>query len=240
LFQQIVLNPVYTFDKTLPLSNKIKAIITGATGMVGEGVLHECLQHPGVEEVLVINRKTCGVSHPKLKEIIHANFFDLSAIRNELVGYNACFFCLGVSSICMKEPEYTKLTYTLTMHVADVLSFQNPAMSFCYVSGAGTDSTEKGKLMWARVKGKTENDLMKRPFKAVYNFRPSIIKPTKGLHNTLKLYHYFGWMMPLVQLLAPNAICSLKELGLAMINVASSGYEKHIIEVKDIKALAKR
>jgi hypothetical protein len=153
-----------------------------------------------VEEVLVINRKTCGVSHPKLKEIIHANFFDLSAIRNELVGYNACFFCLGVSSVGMKEPEYTKLTYTLTMHVADVLSFQNPAMSFCYVSGAGTDSTEKGKLMWARVKGKTENDLMKRPFKAVYNFRPSIIKPTKGLHNTLKLYHYFGWMMPLVQL----------------------------------------
>lgn len=221
------------------MSNKIRAIITGATGMVGEGVLHECLLHPNVEEVLVINRKKCGINHPKLKEIIHADFFDLSAIRNELVGYNACFFCLGVSSIGMREPDYAKLTHTLTMHVADVLSFQNPGMSFCYVSGAGTDSTEKGRIMWARVKGKTENDLIKLPFKAVYNFRPAIIKPTKGLQNTLKLYHYFGWMMPIMQLITPNSICSLKEVGLAMINAASNGYDKSILEVKDIKALAR-
>lgn len=221
------------------MSNKIRVIITGATGMVGEGVLHECLLHTDVESVLVINRKACGINHPKLKEIIHADFFDLSTIRNELVGYNACFFCLGVSSIGMREPEYAKLTHTLTMHVADTLSFQNPGMSFCYVSGAGTDSTEKGRIMWARVKGKTENDLMKLPFKGVYNFRPAIIKPTRGLQNTLKLYHYFGWMMPLVQLVAPNSICSLKEVGLAMINVAINAYDKHTLEVKDIKALAK-
>src|ERR1700735_4916787 len=124
---------------------KIKAIITGATGMVGEGVLHECLLHPQVESVLVINRKPCGVSHPKLKEIIHDNFFDLSSIENQLTGYNACFFCLGVSSVGMKEPEYYKLTYTLTMHVAETLSKLDPAMTFCYISGKSTDGTEKGR-----------------------------------------------------------------------------------------------
>lgn len=207
--------------------------------MVGEGVLHESLQHADVEAILVINRKPCGVNHPKLKEIIHADFFDLSPIQNELVGYNACFFCLGVSSVGMREAAYSKLTCALTMHVAEILSFQNPGMTFCYVSGAGTDSTEKGRIMWARVKGKTENDLMKLPFKAVYNFRPAIIKPTKGLQNTLQLYKYFGWMMPLVQLIGPNTICSLKEVGIAMINVASNGYQKPILEVKDIKALTK-
>ena len=144
---------------------KIRTIITGATGMVGEGVLHECLQHADVEKVLVINRKPCGVKHPKLTEIIHSNFLDFSPIEAQLKGYNACYCCLGVSSVGMKEPEYTRFTYDLTMHVAKTLIRQNPDMTFIYVSGSGTDSSEKGNLMWARVKGKTENDLFKLGFK---------------------------------------------------------------------------
>ena len=219
---------------------KIRAIITGATGMVGEGVLHECLQHQDVEQVLVINRKPCGVIHPKLKEIIHADFFDFSSIENQLSNYNACFFCLGVSSVGMKEPEYTRLTYALTMHVAQILSRLNPDMTFCYISGASTDSTEKGRMMWARVKGKTENDLMKLSFKQVYNFRPGIIQPTKGLKNTLSFYKYLGWLLPIIRSLAPNYITTLKQLGLAMINASTKGYEKQILEVKDILDLSKR
>ena len=138
---------------------KIKAIITGVTGMVGEGVLHECLLHPNVESVLVINRKPCGVKHEKLKEIIHKNFFDLSLIENQLIGYNACYFCAGVSSMGKSEQEYKRITYDLTVSFANNLLKLNPEMTFCYVSGVGTDSTEKGRSMWARVKGKTENDL---------------------------------------------------------------------------------
>jgi hypothetical protein len=221
------------------LSTKIKAIITGATGMVGEGVLHECLLSEQVEAVLVIGRKSCGVVHPKLQEIIHPDFYHLHPIADKLTGYNACFFCLGVSSLGMKEPEYYRLTYTLTMHVAEILAAQNPGMIFCYISGAGTDSTEKGRLMWARVKGKTENDLAKLPFKQVYHFRPGILEPTKGLKNTLSFYKYLGWLAPFIRLLAPNQISTLKELGLAMINAVSKGYQKQQIEVKDIKALAK-
>ena len=137
-------------------SEKIRVIITGATGMVGEGVLHECLQHPDIEAVLVITRRSCGVVHPKLKEIIHADFFDLSPIEDQLTGYNACFFCSGVSSVGKKEPEYYSLSYTLTMHMASTLSKPKRDMMFCYISGAGTDSTEKDRIMWARVKGKTE------------------------------------------------------------------------------------
>jgi len=218
----------------------IKVILTGATGMVGEGVLHECLQCSQVEQILVVNRKPCGIIHPKLKEIIHADFYDLSAIESRLTGYNACFFCLGVSSVGMKEPEYYKLSYTLTMHVAQTLSSLNPGMDFCYISGAGTDSTEKGRSMWARVKGKTENDLMKLSFKRVYNFRPGALKPTKGLKNRLAFYKYFGWLLPIVQIIAPNAISTLQELGTAMINAVTKGYEKQIVEIKDIRLLAKK
>jgi len=219
---------------------KINAIITGATGMVGEGVLHECLQHPDVESVLVINRRPCEVKHPKLKEIIHKDFFDISPIEKELIGYNACFFCLGVSSIGLKEPEYFRLTHTLTLHVAETLNRLNSGMTFCYVSGARTDSTEKGRSMWARVKGKTENDLMKLSFKSVYNFRPGLMKPTKGLKNTLKAYNYLGWIYPIIRTLSPNSACTLKEVGMAMINAADKGYEKHILEVRDIVELAGR
>lgn len=216
---------------------KVRAILTGATGMVGEGVLHECLQHPDVESVLIINRRPSGYSHPKLKEIVHADFFNLAPIKEQMVGYNACFFCLGVSSVGMKEDEYTRLTYTLTMHFAQTLASVNTDIVFGYISGAGTDSTEKGRSMWARVKGKTENDLMKLPFKNVYAFRPGMMKPTKGLKFTLPYYNYFGWLYPIAR--AFGAASTLREMGLAMINSARVGYDKQIIGVKDIIQLAK-
>ncbi|MCK8490280.1 NAD-dependent epimerase/dehydratase family protein [Spirosoma sp. RP8] len=218
---------------------KIKAIITGATGMVGEGVLHECLQHPDVEQVLVINRKPGGVSHAKLREIVHNDFFDLKAIESQLTGYNACFFCLGVSSVGMDNDEYKHLTYDLTMNVAQLLATQNPAMTFCYVSGAGTDSTEQGRLAWARVKGATENALM-RLFSNAYIFRPGFMKPTPGLKNVKSYYKFIAWLYPIGRALYPAGFSTLQELGLAMIKSATQGYEKRILEVKDIVALAKR
>jgi uncharacterized protein YbjT (DUF2867 family) len=220
-------------------NHPIRVIITGATGMVGEGVLHECLQHPHVEAVLIINRQSSGVAHPKLKEIIHANFYDISPIEKHLAGYNACFFCLGISSVGMKEPDYYKVTYTLTMHVAETLCRLNKDMTFCYVSGAGTDSSEKGKSMWARVKGKTENDLMKLPFKKVFAFRPGFMKATKGLTRTNKFYKYISWMYPIGRRFFPNGFCTLAEVGLAMIHIADKGFDKNVVSVKDIVQLAK-
>lgn len=221
------------------LTPGISVVLTGATGMVGEGVLIECLQHRAVEQVLVINRRSCGISNPKLEEIIHNNFYDLSPIEDQLVGYNACFFCAGISSMGMKEADYYHLTYELTLHVAKTLSKLNSDMMFCYVSGAGTDSTEKGRIMWARIKGKTENELMKLPFKSVYNFRPGVLEPTIGMKNT-KYYNYIGWLIPVVRKLAPKYICTLKQLSIAMINAVTKGYEKPILEVPDIKTLANR
>ncbi|MGZ3834601.1 MAG: NAD-dependent epimerase/dehydratase family protein [Mucilaginibacter sp.] len=221
------------------MDKKIKAIVTGATGMVGEGVLLECLMNAQVEKVLVINRKPCGVEHPKLKEVIHKDFIDLSAIEDQLLGYNACYFCLGVSSIGMKEPEYYRLTYTLTMNVAQTLSKLNPDMTFCYVSGTGTDSTEKGSQMWARVKGKTENDLMKLPFKQVFAFRPGFMLAAKGAKNLLPYYKYIAWMYPFFRKVMPQFVSTLAEVGQAMINITLHGYEKKVLEVKDIVAVAK-
>lgn len=215
---------------------KLRLILTGATGMVGEGVLHEALQNDAVEKVLIINRRPSGITHKKLTEVIHSDFFHLAPISNVLTGYDTCFFCLGVSSIGMKEDEFYTKTYVLTMHAATLLSQLNPGMTFCYISGAGTDSSEKGRLMWARVKGKTENDLMQLPFKKVYNFRPSVLSPTKGLKNTLKYYRYLGWLLPVIRWIAPNQICTLQQLGSAMIHVVAKGYPKNILEVKDIKA----
>jgi nucleoside-diphosphate-sugar epimerase len=220
-------------------TTKIRVILTGATGMVGEGVLHECLQHNDVEAVLVINRKPCGVTHPKLKEIIHTDFFNLQPIEGQLQNYNTCFFCLGVSSVGKREAVYYRLTYTLTMHVAETLVKLNNNMTFCYISGSGTDSTTKGKLMWARVKGRTENDLANLPFKKEYNFRPAVLQPTKGLKNTLRIYTYLGWMIPVMKPLMPGYFCTLKQLGLAMINAVTKGAEKQILETKDIIALSK-
>ena len=205
--------------------------------MVGEGVLHESLQSNDVEEVLVIGRRSCGYTHLKLNEIVHKNLYDLSSIEDQLKGFNACFFCLGMSSVGVKEEAFTKVTYDLTMHFAKTLSRLNPEMTFCYISGSGTN--ENGKLMWQRVKGKTETDLTKLPFKQVYNFRPGIIKPTKGLKNTLSLYKWMGWMIPIIKTIAPKSMVSLKQIGDAMINVTLKGYEKKILEVKDIIAMSK-
>ena len=220
------------------MKNRIRVIITGVTGMVGEGVLHECLLDENVESILVISRKPCGVKHPKIKEIIHQDFFDILPLENELVGYNACFFCLGVSSVGMKEPEYYKMTYTLTMHVAQILSKLNPDMTFGYVSGVGTDSSEKGRYMWARVKGKTENDLMKLPFKQVYAFRPGYMHPTPGLKNVNAYAKYISWLYPFAKIVVPNYVSRLEQMGKAMINSVKYGYPKNVLEVKDINALA--
>lgn len=217
---------------------KIRAIITGTTGMVGEGVLHECLSSQDVEAVLVINRRPCGVTHSKLKEIIHGDFFDFGPIRDQLTGYNACYFCLGVSSVGMNKETYYKMTYTLTLHVAETLSQLNRDMTFCYVSGAGTDSTEQGRSNWARVKGKTENDLMKLPFKAVFAFRPGFIRPIRGLRYTHSFYKYIGWLFPIGRALYPGGFARLEEIGKAMIYVTLNGYPKKIIEGKDIIELA--
>ncbi|MDN5289475.1 MAG: dependent epimerase/dehydratase family protein [Mucilaginibacter sp.] len=220
------------------MKTKIRAIVTGATGMVGEGLMHECLQHPDVEAVLVINRKASGVIHPKLREIVHTDFFDFSAIESELSGYNACYFCLGVTSVGKKADVFYRLTYTLTMHVAQTLSKLNTQMTFCYVSGAGTDSYEKGNG-WAAVKGKTENDLMKLPFKQVFAFRPGFIKAIKGLSNTHNFYKYIGWLFPIGRALYPNGFVTLQELAAAMTYVTERGYSKQVIEGKDIISLAK-
>lgn len=217
---------------------KIKAIIFGATGMVGEGVLHEALLHPDVEAVLVINRRPCNVSHPKLKELIHGDFFNYSTIVEHLKGYNACFFCLGVSSVGMKERDYIRITYDLTMQAATVLTRFNPEMTFCYVSGSGTDSSETGRIMWARVKGKTENDLTKLPFKAVYLFRPGYIKPTKGLKNAYTISKVAGLFYPIWKALLSKYVCTLEDLGIAMIQAAKSGYANRGLENKDITKLA--
>jgi hypothetical protein len=222
------------------MNTKINAIITGSTGMVGEGVLHECLQHPDVESILVVNRKPCGITHPKLKEIIHIDFFDLLPIESNLSGYNACFFCAGVSSVGMKEPEYTKFTYELTMNFAQTLSKLNNDMTFCYVSGAGTDSSEKGRMMWARVKGKTENDLMKLQFKNIYAFRPAFMKPVKGQKNAPTFYKYILWLYAILHPLFPQYFGTLSDVGRAMINCAKYGYEKRVLEAKDIAGLAKK
>ena len=220
-------------------TEKINTIITGVTGMVGEGVLHECLKHPDIDSVLVINRKPCEVKHEKLKEIIHKDLFDLSSIEGQLTGYNACYFCAGVSSVGKKENEYKRITYDLTMHVAKSLVKLNPDMTFTYVSGVGTDSTEKGRSMWARVKGKTENDLMKLPFKASYIFRPGYIQPTKGLKNTYKFYKVIAPFYPLIKLLFSNSVCALEEIGLSMINATLHGSDKQILECKDIVSQSK-
>jgi hypothetical protein len=219
---------------------KIKTIITGATGMVGEGVLMESLDHPDVEKVLVINRKPCGVTHPKLTEILHTDFLDLSPVADKLTGYNACFFCLGVSSVGMKEDVYFSMTYTLTMHMAGILSKQNPDMTFCYVSGAGTDSTEKGRTNWARVKGKTENDLMKLPFRKMFAFRPGFMLAAKGAKNVPWFFGVLRVLYPALRPLFPRFVTTLKEVAIAMINSVKYGYEKPVIEVIDIIALSKK
>jgi uncharacterized protein YbjT (DUF2867 family) len=218
---------------------KIKTIIFGATGMVGEGVLHVALGHPDVESVLAVGRRPCGVTHPKLKELIHDDFYDYSAIEKELTGYNACFFCLGVSSVGMTEKAYTRVTEDLCMEAARVLSRLDPDMTFCYVSGAGTDSTEKGSSMWARVKGRLENRLQKLPFRSVYLFRPAFIRPIKGLKHAHLISEAAGMLYPLLNLVTPKWVCTLEDVGLAMIQAAKAAPSRRIIENREIALLAR-
>ena len=223
---------------------KIKAIITGSTGMVGKGVLLECLDSPKVESVLVINRKPVGIKHEKLKEIIHPNFYDLSSIEEQLKSYNACYFCMGVSAFRMSEADYTKVTHDLTLHFAETVLKMNPEMFFTYVSGVGTDSSEKSKTMWARVKGKTENDLLAMPFKAAYMFRPGFIQPMKGIKSATKLYNaiyvVFKPLYPLLKAISPNGITSTVQVGQAMINVTMDGYQSKILHSIEINELARK
>lgn len=214
-----------------------KVILTGATGMVGEGVLLECLAHPNISEVLSVSRKSNGRSHPKLKEYLVPDFLGLGENDEHLKGYDACFFCAGVSSIGKKEEEYTRLTFDTTIHFAKAVLKQNPQMTFIYVSGASTDSSEQGKLMWARVKGKTENTLLAMSFKKVHNFRPGFMKLTPGQKNALPAYKYFAWLYPILKIVLPNSTSTLKQVGLAMINTLVKGSDKKILEVKDINPL---
>jgi nucleoside-diphosphate-sugar epimerase len=216
----------------------MKVIITGATGMVGEGVLRECLDHLDVDLALVINRKPGGISHPKLREIVHADFFDLASIEPQLIGYDACFFCLGTSSVGISTEEYRHITYDLTLSVGRLLAKCNPEMTFCYVSGAGTDSSEQGRIAWARVKGATENSLM-RLFKRAYMFRPGFMKATPGQKNVKGYYTWIAWLYPLGRAIYPAGFCTLRELGRAMINAVGKGYPRQLLDVKDIVQLAK-
>ncbi|QQS35907.1 MAG: epimerase [Ignavibacteriales bacterium] len=218
---------------------KIDVILFGATGMVGEGVLLEILNHQEVERILLITRRASDFKHPRVHEIIHDDFFKYNSIEEKLKGYQACFFCLGTTSVGKNEMEYTLTTYDITISAAETLSKVNPGMVFCYVSGQGTDSTENGKLMWARVKGKTENDLMKFPFKAVYNFRPGFIKPLKGQTHAFLASKIIGIFYPVMNIFLSKYICKMEDIALSMIHVATEGYSKHILENKDITSLGK-
>ena len=215
----------------------MNVIVFGASGMVGAGVLAECLDDPRVESVLVVGRTPCGVVHPGVRELLRTDFFSYGDIMAELKGHDACFFCLGVSSAGMKEAEYHRVTYDLTIAAAEALAALNPGMTFCYVSGEGTDSTERGRSMWARVKGKAENRLLQMPFKA-YMFRPGFIQPLKGVRSKTKLYQAFydivGPLFPLLKRLAPDHLTTSENLGRAMIQVAARGYTKRILENPDI------
>ncbi len=217
----------------------MKVIITGTTGMVGEGVLIECLRNLQITEVLSVSRKPTGITHPKLKEYIVPDFLLLKENDEKLRGYDSCFFCAGISSVGMKEPKYTLITYETTLNFAKAVS-PNPAMSFVYVSGAGTDSSEKGRIMWARVKGKTENDLMKLPFKQMFAFRPGIMKAIEGQRNLPKWYKLFSPFYPVFKTLFPKTANTLTQVTQAMIYASQHGYEKNIIEVSDITILSNR
>ena len=219
----------------------MKVILFGATGMVGQGVLRECLLDADVERVLAIGRSPTGQTHAKLREIVHDNFLDFSTVESQMSGFDACFFCLGVSSVGMSDERYRHLTYDITMAAARTLAKLNPGMVFIYVTGRGTDSTEQGRLMWARVKGKTENDLLKLPFKAAYLFRPAGIQPLHGIRSKTAWYQaIYAAAAPLLSLLnrvAPKYMTTTEQVGRAMIRVARDGYPKPVLESEDINAV---
>ena len=218
-------------------------IILGSTGMIGKGALLECLADENIENILLINRQDCGIAHEKIKEIIHKDFFDFSPIKEQLTGYNACFFSLGVTSAGLDENAYHRITYEITLSFARTLASVNPGCIFCYISGAGADSTEKGRTMWARVKGKTENALLKLPFRAAYMFRPAYIQPLKGVRSKTRWYNLvYIIFKPIYFLLKPfkSIATDTASLGRAMINVAQKGYPKQVIESRDIYLLSEK
>ena len=219
-----------------------KVIITGSTGMVGKGVLFECLKNKNIEKVLVVNRKPLGIQHEKLIEIIHSDFLNLTSIEDQFKDYDACFFCLGVSAFRMSEEDYTRITHDLTLNFANVLLHRNPQMIFCYVSGQGTDGSGKSRIMWARVKGTTENDLLTLPFKKSYMFRPGFIQPMDGIKSSTRLYNalyaVFKPFYPVLKKLFPNSITSTRQVGQAMINTLQPGYQKTHLDNHDINQLA--
>jgi uncharacterized protein YbjT (DUF2867 family) len=216
----------------------MKVILTGATGMVGEGVLLECLENPAVERVLSVSRRPSGRSHAKLRECLVPDFRDVAAVEGELTGYDACFYCAGISSVGLNEAEYTTITYDTPVAFATTLARLNPGMTFVHVSGSHTDSTERGKVMWARVKGKAENALMRLPFKGVYNFRPSLMKPTPGQERVKGGYWLVKVLYPVLNLFFPGM--ALSDVGRAMIAVSQVGAPKHVLEVADIRELFAR
>jgi uncharacterized protein YbjT (DUF2867 family) len=216
----------------------MKVILTGATGMVGEAVLLECLDNPAVERVCSVSRRPCGRTHPKLSELLVPDFRDLSAVETKLSGYDACFYCAGISSVGMSEAEYSATTYDAPLAFASTLSRLNPEMTFVHVSGAHTDGTEQGKMMWARVKGRAENALMRLPFKGVYNFRPSLMKPTPGQKRVKGGYWLIRVLYPMLSVFFPGM--PLRDVARAMINAARFGAPKQVLEVPDIRQLATR
>ena len=216
-------------------------ILFGATGMVGQGVLRECLLDPDVHRVLSVGRSATGQQHPKLREIVRDNLFDFTGIASDLSGYDACFFCLGVSAAGKTEDQYRRVTYDITLAAATILAKVNPGMTFIYVSGSGTDSTERGRTMWARVKGSTENALLRLPFKAAYMFRPAGIQPMHGETSKTRLYRVFYAiarpLTPLLKRLLPKYMTTTEQIGRAMIAAARNGAPKMILETEDINAL---
>jgi uncharacterized protein YbjT (DUF2867 family) len=228
--------------RDLPSRNPMNVLLYGATGMVGQGALRECLLAPDVSLVQTVGRTSSGLQNPKLKEVLQHDLFDVAAIGDDLKGFDACFFCLGISSAGMSEASYTHLTYGLTLAVAQTLAPLNPGMTFVYVSGAGTDSSEQGSSMWARVKGRTENALQRLPFKAVYLFRPGAIQPLHGIRSKTGSYRLlYTLTKPLLtplRLLFPNVMLSTEIMGQAMLAVARHGATKSVLEAADIRALA--
>ncbi|NNF33102.1 MAG: NAD-dependent epimerase/dehydratase family protein [Saprospiraceae bacterium] len=219
-----------------------KVIITGSTGMVGRGILIECLESDKIKEVLLINRRPVGINHQKLKELMLKDFSDFSTIRNELSGYDACFYSMGVSALGMKEEDYSIITFDYTKNLADLLHDINPSMVFNYVSGSGTDSSEKGNIMWARVKGKTENYILNKGFKDAYAFRPGAIIPEKGIKSSTGWYQFFYVItIPFYPLLKKlKSVTTSSRLGMSMINTLFHSQELKHLENKDINLLAKK
>lgn len=218
--------------------NGLKVLVTGSTGMVGEGVLQVCLRHPAVEKVVALNRRTVGFSHPKLTEIILPDFHRLSEVEDQLIGLDACYHCMGISSIGTDEATYKDITYTLSILLGETMSRLNPGSVFCYLSGAGTDATQTSKLSWARLKGKTENELSQMAFKAMFRYRPGFIKPLAGAKHVQPFYKYVNWFFPIGKTLFPDGFSTIEEIGRSMIQVTLKDEEVKFLAGKDIRRIA--